>query len=1086
MKVTAVPDELIEERVRPAAAGGAAPSAPPSTGRRGAPAGPVVDAVLVVHNGSTWLAQCLDGIAAQTLPPTRLLVVDVASTDTSAAIAQAHQGVRRVVDDVELLRLDEQLPIGRAIDLAVERLPAPDDARTEWVWVLHDDTVARPTALARMLEAVRRSPSVGIAGPKIVEWDDPRRLVELGIQVTRTGRRIASPAPGEADQGQYDGRSDVLAVSTSGMLVRRDVHAELDGFDRSFEDYGADLDLGWRAQLADHRVIVVPGAVVRDASAGIAGARAGGPGPREVERRSRGAARRVVLARCSPWAAPFLAIWMALSAVLSALVLLVAKRPRQAWRELCDLSALLHPFSTLSARWRGRRTKRLRRSHLATLFVPPVHATRTIDHIQDAVTPERTRRRREAALTTETGPAAEESEGLGALPPSLPRRVATHPGFLAVLAVLLTTVAAWRDAIRAGALLPGRTGLAGGELRAVTTGSSGLWHAFRDAWQGAGLGTGADSGPHLAVLAALTWVAEQLPGVGASRSSAGVMIAWLLFLTPALAAWTAYLAGRVVSQSRVPRAVVALAWGASAVVTTGAASGRVTVAVAHVLLPLVLAGFALAARRDGTYTATFATALATAVLGAFVPPLLAVSVVAAALLLVLGPGTRRLRALVLLVVPAALLGPWVGRFVDDWRLLLSGPGIVSTGPEAPWWAALLGSPDPTSDPYVWLIAPALALGVVGYAARSRSRSESAGLVAAGLLSILGLVAASSSGDVVLGSAETGVGQSAAAHLWAGVGLQLWVAGLLVGLLAGSRHVLPALRRPHRRWSFAGAVVVTLLAVVPVAAAAARWGTAGIGDTLTVGGATVPAVAVEQGGGPLANRLLVLRPSESVIDFVLVGQEPGGLLRDLDRRPDADDTALVSAVAGLVGGRGAESLDATELSRLAVGFVQARTDADSALARRLDASKGLSRLGTSEQGILWKVQAVPAAAGGEAAAAPSRVRLVDGAGGLLAVVPAAGPHAAVDEVLPAGSGVRRVVAAEPVEWAALAHVTIDGRRLDPLPHTDQPTYAVPETGGRLTIDLAAAQPWWRLGQAALLAFVVFMAVPFGNRRSRRRA
>jgi hypothetical protein len=37
-----------------------------------------------------------------------------------------------------------------------------------------------------------------------------------------------------------------------------------------------------------------------------------------------------------------------------------------------------------------------------------------------------------------------------------------------------------------------------------------------------------------------------------------------------------------------------------------------------------------------------------------------------------------------------------------------------------------------------------------------------------------------------------------------------------------------------------------------------------------------------------------------------------------------------------------------------------------------------------------------------------------------------------------------------------------------------------------VDLAAAQPWWRLGQAVLLAFVVFMAVPFGNRRSRRRA
>ena len=65
------------------------------------------------------------------------------------------------------------------------------------------------------------------------------------------------------------------------------------------------------------------------------------------------------------------------------------------------------------------------------------------------------------------------------------------------------------------------------------------------------------------------------------------------------------------------------------------------------------------------------------------------------------------------------------------------------------------------------------------------------------------------------------------------------------------------------------------------------------------------------------------------------------------------------------------------------------------------------------------------------------------------------------------------------------MTFDGRQLEPVAGATQPTYAVPTTAGALQIDLAAAQPWWRLGQAVLLAFVVFMAVPFGNRRSRRR-
>ena len=1088
MKVATVPEALAEDLHIPAGAGrvsSASLSAPPSTGQR---PNASVEAIVVVHNGATWLAQCLDGLAAQTLPPARLVIVDVASSDSSNAIAHAHTGVRRAIESVEVVRLDARVAIGRAIECGIEALPVPADASSSWVWVLHDDTVPRANALAQLLQAGLRSKSVGVAGPKLVSWDDPRQLVEMGIQITRTGRRLGSSVRGEADQGQYVTRADVLAVSTSGMLVRRSAHDDIGGFDPAFVDHGADLDFGWRAQLAGHRVIVVPGAVVRDASAGLEGRRPGAPNPRELERRGRRAARQVTLARCSPFAAPFLAIWMALSAIVASLTLLVAKRPRQAWRELTDVTALLHPFATLGARWRGRRTKRLRRDHLATLFVAPSVAARTtIDHIQDAITPERTHARREAAATTETGPVADESESLDHLPASLPRRVVTHPGFLAVTAVLAASPAAWRGPIRAGALSPTNAGVAGGELRPVTTDSSGLWHAFRDAWHGAGLGTGAESGPHLAVLSALTWLAERVPGLTESRSSAGVTIAWLLFLAPVLAAWSTYLAARVVTSSRVARALAALAWGTAGVAASGLAQGRVSVAVVHVVLPFVLAGFCLAARRDGTFTATFATALATAVLGAFAPPLLALSVVAALLMLVLGPGLRRARALVLLVVPVAILGPWVARFVADPRLLLSGPGLVATSADRGPCGVLthvLGDSGSTTWA-VWLGAPLVVLGVIGLATRGRSRAESVGLVVGALLAVGGLAGSLVSDHLVLGSAETGVGQSAPAHLWAGLGVQLWWAGLLVGVLAGSRAVLASLGRPGRRWGFAAAVTAAALAVVPVVAAATVWGVQGIGRTLSVGQATLPAIAVEQGGGPLGNRLLLLRPSDDVVDFVLAGQEPGEPLRDLDRAPDADDAAVVDAVANIVGGRGADSLDSKALARLGIGFVQVRATADSALARRLDSSQGLSRLGSSQLGILWKVQPLPAVAGVQAATSPSRARLVDADGALLQVVPTAGPHAAVDTTIPAGTAPRFVVLAEPNEWSRQALVTFDGRRLAPVAGAAQPTYALPATPGALQVDLAAAQPWWRLGQAVLLAFVVFMAVPFGNRRSRRR-
>ena len=132
----------------------------------------------------------------------------------------------------------------------------------------------------------------------------------------------------------------------------------------------------------------------------------------------------------------------------------------------------------------------------------------------------------------------------------------------------------------------------------------------------------------------------------------GAAVATLVGLAFPLATLTAYLGARVITHSRWPRGLAALAWSSTAVVATAVGSGRLGGVVAAILLPLVAAGYALAARRRSGSTATAATALGAAVLGAFVPAMLVVAAVAALALLVLGRGRgARLRGLVLLVVP---------------------------------------------------------------------------------------------------------------------------------------------------------------------------------------------------------------------------------------------------------------------------------------------------------------------------------------------------------------------------------------------------------------------------------------------------
>ena len=71
------------------------------------------------------------------------------------------------------------------------------------------------------------------------------------MTTSRLGRRMTGDEPGEVDQGQHDGREDVLAVGLAGALVRRDVWDELGGTAPGLGPFGDGLDLSRRARLAE-------------------------------------------------------------------------------------------------------------------------------------------------------------------------------------------------------------------------------------------------------------------------------------------------------------------------------------------------------------------------------------------------------------------------------------------------------------------------------------------------------------------------------------------------------------------------------------------------------------------------------------------------------------------------------------------------------------------------------------------------------------------------------------------------------------------------------------------------------------------
>ncbi len=223
---------------------------------------PRILAILVTHDGRRWLTESLVGLAGQTYPHLDVLVVDDASpvepgTSALKRVAKRHLRRRRW----GYLRTPRSLGYGGAINWALSRVRV----KAELLLFVHDDVELTPDSVEKMVGRMLADETTAIVGPKIVAWDDPTKLEEVGMAADRFGYPYKGLEADEIDLGQHDVSQEVFFVTSTCMLVRHDVFRQLRGWDARMRAFSEDLDLCWRARLAGHSVRVEPLACARHA-----------------------------------------------------------------------------------------------------------------------------------------------------------------------------------------------------------------------------------------------------------------------------------------------------------------------------------------------------------------------------------------------------------------------------------------------------------------------------------------------------------------------------------------------------------------------------------------------------------------------------------------------------------------------------------------------------------------------------------------------------------------------------------------------------------------------------------------------------
>src|SRR5450432_419257 len=904
----------------------------------------VVTAVLVAHDGARWLPTTLHAVKTQRRPVQRFVAVDTGSHDDTRQLLERAVGAASVLDAARDTGFGAAVMMATAAFAHAPGLPSTrsdSGAVVDWVWLLHDDSAPASAALEVMLELADEMPSVAVIGAKLRGWDNPRVLLEVGATLDRGGRRETWLEPDELDHGQHDGERDVLAVSTAGMLVRRDVWDELAGLDPALPLFRDDVDFGWRANLAGHRVVICTRAVVQHAQATTSGLRPIACGPAQRRRLDRQGALWTLLANCPAMWLPWVAVRLMLACVVRSALFVLAKRPFDAWDEFrANVSVFARPFDLLRARRARKATKRIGSREIRSLFAP--RGTRLRRYGESA-------RERLADIARRDDDRADER--------GLMRRLFTQPGLVLVLGLLIVALVAERN------LLSGT--LHGGTLLPAPRGASDLWRTYTASWHDTGFGSTVGAPPYLGILAMVSTVL-----LGSAQFAVKVL---LLGCVP-IAGLTAYRASRPLAATMRLRVWLAATYALLPVATGSIAAGRLGTAVAFAVLPLVLlwTGQALlpslgararaqrrTSRRAGRRVVGVRPAWPASLLlafGAAFDPLLYVLLVpllALALLVSIvrlsWVGVRR--TCVVLAVPPTLLLPWSARLWHHPALLVLGLGQPRAGLQSPRLPALdmmLLHPGGPGLPPVWLDAVVVIAALAGLLQLTRPGPARLGW----LLAIDALV-----GGLLVARAQVHVpGGTEEFAGWPGIATAVLGAGLLMSVAVAGARMRARLAQTNFGWRQPLAAVLAAAAAVTPLVAAFAWIATGTGHLIQAGSVAIvpPFVAAESDAHDDARTVVLSPAAGGLVDYTLL-RDRGSQLGDGDLPPDAGHVRVVdTAVADLAAGVGQRA--ATELAHAGIRYVLVPITADAGLGVRIAAGGGVLPQNTTNGWRVWEVQA----------------------------------------------------------------------------------------------------------------------------------
>jgi len=216
-----------------------------------------VTIIIVSWNSQDLIGKCLQDLSEQTVRPHRVIVIDNNSSDNSAEIAEKY-------NNVEVYRMSDNLGFSAGNNRALKL------CETEWVALLNPDAFPEPDWLENLQKATIENPDVEVFGSRQLSHENPDIIDGIGDVYHISGVAWRKYHGSQQQADDYIS-TEIFSPCAAAALYKRQALIDIDGFDEDYFCYMEDVDLGFRLQLADHKAMYVPDAIIHHVGSATTG-----------------------------------------------------------------------------------------------------------------------------------------------------------------------------------------------------------------------------------------------------------------------------------------------------------------------------------------------------------------------------------------------------------------------------------------------------------------------------------------------------------------------------------------------------------------------------------------------------------------------------------------------------------------------------------------------------------------------------------------------------------------------------------------------------------------------------------------------